>query len=202
MLNANDGWAAGLGAMVRWNGTAWNDVPSPTAGWLTSVFIVSANDGWAVTNVGMIFRWNGTSWNNFTSPTTERLLSLSMVSDSSGWAVGYNGTIIHWTGTEWIPEFSTGILMLLLAGFTLVSITLAKTVPNRYHTTCKRDIIFEFFVNGRQLNLVRIMFSQNVEMKPEIEVLSASRRQEMVFDQAFQYPPTPRFFTSADATAP
>jgi len=93
--------------------------------------LVSANDGWAVTNVGMIFRWNGTNWGNCMSPTTERLLSLFMVGDDSGWAVGYNGTIIHWTGIEWIPELSTGTLMLLLTGFTLISFVSAKKASRR-----------------------------------------------------------------------
>jgi chitodextrinase len=74
---------------------------SPTTNWLRSVFMVSADDGWAVGNDGTIIRWDGTNWNIVTSPTTQSLLSVFMVSSTIGWAVGNHGTIIRWDGTNW-----------------------------------------------------------------------------------------------------
>ena len=81
---------------------------SPTTADLNSVFMVSADDGWAVGvggTGGTIIHWDGTEWSNVTSPTTANLYSLHMVSADDGWAVGYPvgyyGTIIHWDGTEW-----------------------------------------------------------------------------------------------------
>jgi photosystem II stability/assembly factor-like uncharacterized protein len=74
---------------------------SPTTEILFSVFMVSADDGWAVGAYGIIIHWNGTEWNAVTSPTTRYLWSVYMVSSSDGWAVGDYETIIHWDGTSW-----------------------------------------------------------------------------------------------------
>jgi hypothetical protein len=114
MVSADDGWAVGMswiieegresggpGVIIRWNGTSWNNVTSPTNSRLNSVFMVSADDGWAVGYNGAIIRWNGTSWNNVTSPTTSLLYSVFMVSADDGWAVGDPGVIIRWNGTSW-----------------------------------------------------------------------------------------------------
>lgn len=44
------------------------DWTSPTKAGLSSVFMLNANDGWAVGEGGGIIHWNGTDWNNVTSP--------------------------------------------------------------------------------------------------------------------------------------
>ncbi|RLI15848.1 hypothetical protein DRO41_03500, partial [Candidatus Bathyarchaeota archaeon] len=46
----------------HWNGTTWNEVASPTTETLYSVFMVDANDGWAVGKNGTILHWTGTEW--------------------------------------------------------------------------------------------------------------------------------------------
>ena len=73
---------------------------------LGSVFMVGADDGWAVGEAGTTIHWNGTDWNTWTSSTTEYLSSVFMVSSSDGWAVGRSGTIIRWNGTVWNPVTS------------------------------------------------------------------------------------------------
>jgi len=108
------------GAVLNWT--------SPTTEHLHSVYMVSADDGWAVGEDGTIIRWDGTDWSTVTSPTMASLWSVFMVSSSDGWAVSEGGTILQWTGTEWIPEFPTAILMPLLISLTLVAVILAKTV--------------------------------------------------------------------------
>ena len=76
---------------------------------LMSVFMIDANDGWAVGGDGIIIHWDGGMWTEVVTPTTDMLLlSVFMVSSSEGWAVGQglgiSGTIIHWDETNWNIE--------------------------------------------------------------------------------------------------
>ncbi len=61
------------GAVLRWT--------SPTGSWLNSVFMVNADDGWAVSWDGTILRWIGTEWiPEFpTAILTPLLISLTLV---------------------------------------------------------------------------------------------------------------------------
>ena len=96
MLNSNDGWAVGdSGLIIRWNGTVWTSVASPTTKHLFSVDMISSTDGWAVGSDGAIIHWDGTSWNIVASPTGSWLMSISMLSATDGWIVGADGTILH-----------------------------------------------------------------------------------------------------------
>jgi hypothetical protein len=45
------------GTIIRWDGTSWNNVTSPTGSWLLSVDFVSSTDGWIVGADGNIFEW-------------------------------------------------------------------------------------------------------------------------------------------------
>ena len=72
---------------------------SPTNETLVSVFMVDANDGWAV-GYGDTVHWDGTSWETVTNPA-DTLESVFMVDANDGWAVGILGYIIHWNGTSW-----------------------------------------------------------------------------------------------------
>jgi len=66
-------WAAGTtgssALILRWNGTAWTRVASPSPGTSNSLYglgFSSARDGWAVGSSGsdtLILHWNGTRWN-------------------------------------------------------------------------------------------------------------------------------------------
>jgi hypothetical protein len=125
MVSANDGWAVGNychfswvdgaptwdtdSVIMRWNGSSWNEVSSPTYLTLDSVSMVSADDGWAVGMAGTIQRWNGSGWSWLGSPTNCDLFSVAMVSTDDGWAVGGGGShcpsqpsvILHWDGNTW-----------------------------------------------------------------------------------------------------
>jgi photosystem II stability/assembly factor-like uncharacterized protein len=74
---------------------------------LTSVSMVSANEGWAVGYGGIIFHYQGGEWQKVAGPTTGRsLYSLSMLDASDGWAVGYDfnaqkDLFLHWDGNAW-----------------------------------------------------------------------------------------------------
>lgn len=59
MLSAGDGWAVGWhGTLMRWEGTTWRPVDSPTRSHLNAVSMAAPDDGWAVGS-GMILRYTG-----------------------------------------------------------------------------------------------------------------------------------------------
>jgi hypothetical protein len=70
--SASNAWAVGSSGakplIVRWNGTAWKQVPSPAPAnsTLSGVAATSATSAWAVGSTGtgksLIERWNGTAW--------------------------------------------------------------------------------------------------------------------------------------------
>jgi hypothetical protein len=120
------GCGNGDSVILRWNGTAWKQVPSPTpAGGgrkdgaaLGSVAATSADSAWAVgvsgcgcepdTTWPFIVRWNGTAWKQVPSAIQSVGAFLSAVaatSASNAWAVGSASggkTLIeHWNGTAW-----------------------------------------------------------------------------------------------------
>jgi hypothetical protein len=111
MVSATDGWAVGnYGRILRWNGSSWQLVDSPTSLYIISVDMVSATDGWAVGGLypdGEIYRWNGTSWQTLSSPPSNELEEVSMVSSTDGWAVSWYGDeLLHWDGVSWTKSSS------------------------------------------------------------------------------------------------
>jgi len=137
MLNANYGWAVGgtcdiygapatcnstnSGFALFWDGARWRQTLVPaSAGSLTSVFIMSANDVWAAgmnTAYGTgatIIHWDGTSWVTAPVPanTLDRIYSIFILPGGmDGWAVGrdYTGAsnILRWSGTWPTGAWST-----------------------------------------------------------------------------------------------
>ncbi len=108
--------------IVRWNGTAWTRVPSPTpagGGELGGVAATSASSAWAVGCTScftspktLILRWNGKTWTRVPSPAPAEssLSGVAAVSASSAWAVGctscshidsFKGLILGWNGKVW-----------------------------------------------------------------------------------------------------
>jgi hypothetical protein len=116
-------WAAGSTGLatliLRWNGSAWTRVASPSPGsddTLDGLGFSSARDGWAVGSSGsdtLILHWNGTKWGTPPPPPTGyetpgALLGVAAASSSSAWAVGYAGSatsakvlMLHWNGSKW-----------------------------------------------------------------------------------------------------
>lgn len=137
-LSASDAWAVGNSYLyspdqqkslaLRWNGSGWAQVASPSPGPnsgsiftpLNGVSALSASDAWAVgsryvsTGYGTLaLHWNGTSWTVVPSPNPggfngSFLNAVSGLSPSDMWAVGYYDTgsevrtlILHWNGISW-----------------------------------------------------------------------------------------------------
>lgn len=120
-------WAVGYDAagslIVRWNGTSWSQVTSPSLAdaTLNGVSMVSPTDGWAVGSYlstspsdqfrFLILHWNGSTWTQAPTPAPDHgsLSGVSMDSASNGWAVGVESTgqggraiALHWNGTDWV----------------------------------------------------------------------------------------------------
>jgi hypothetical protein len=116
--------------IVRWNGSGWKRVPSPTArggAILSGVAAASASHAWAVGSVGfaltpspatLILHWNGTAWRRVSSPHSGGGLLSGVAATSAGnaWAVGYTiddkPVLLHWNGGTWkqvpSPTFAVG----------------------------------------------------------------------------------------------
>jgi len=130
--SASNAWAVGGngkgGSLIaHWNGTAWQQVPSPdpsdTDNTFSGVAATSAGNAWAVgsfvtsVNLGgqpLIAHWNGSAWKHFSGPNlgdcfTCPLTGVAATSGSNAWAVGFidnvrttpQSLILHWNGTAW-----------------------------------------------------------------------------------------------------
>jgi len=114
--------------IIRWNGAAWNCVPSPSNQDLNGVAMLSVTDGFAVGTRGgggggactngraRIVRWNGAVWDCLPSPSNQNLNAVSMLDidgdgfAEDGWAVGdrfgnnpSGWHFIQWNGAAWTP---------------------------------------------------------------------------------------------------
>ena len=128
-LSPGDAWAVGwyydarsVGRplVLRWNGSAWNQVAAPSASTyinvLQSIAASGPADAWAGgytyldgRYVTLLMHWNGSSWTVVPSPNVgakqNRIRGVSAVSPLDAWAVGDSqagGSLIeHWNGSEW-----------------------------------------------------------------------------------------------------
>jgi hypothetical protein len=135
--SASDVWAAGYYVtstnttqtlILHWDGTAWDQVSSPSPARLTNylygVAATSASNAWAVgqyhnntTGVDdtLVLRWNGTGWTQASSANAGSqgniLSGVTATSASNAWAAGDSCTnvactfshalILDWDGTDW-----------------------------------------------------------------------------------------------------
>jgi len=131
--SASNAWAAGFTGssasattmIVRWNGTAWTRVPTPTpagGGYLNGVTATSATSAWAVgltysTAKTLILRWNGSKWTQVPSPSPPghpALAGVAATSASNAWAVGstiaFRTLTERWNRSKWtqVPSPSAG----------------------------------------------------------------------------------------------
>jgi hypothetical protein len=153
--------------ILHWNGTTWQQVPSPSPAYgqygnsLAAVAATSATNAWAVgctdgCPVGgtpAIERWDGTSWSQVAPPTTPyglyNLDSVAALSATSVWAVGGGGPVTlesaataYWNGRSW--TLGDGISGAGLAGVTATSATNAWAVGS---TASGRTLILRW--NGQ-----------------------------------------------------
>ncbi len=118
--SARNAWAVGYTStltststlILRWNGSSWKRVPSPTpagGGSLSGVAAVSPGDVWAVGG-NLILHWNGTAWKRVRgpSPAGSSVAGVAATSPRHAWAVGVTGRASHpttlvdrWNGATW-----------------------------------------------------------------------------------------------------
>jgi hypothetical protein len=144
VVSAADAWAVGdsgtapglSSLVVRWNGTGWARVPSPSPGApasgtaLSGVSAVSASSAWAVGSYGnvektLVLRWNGIRWAQVPSPNPGGAQGSMLFGVASGpgpgaWAVGCYGAspdsaaehalALRWNGARWtrVPAPAVG----------------------------------------------------------------------------------------------
>jgi hypothetical protein len=99
VLDTHHAWAVGGFAMLMWDGSAWSQLPfswpsTPHA--LNDVQGISAQDAWAVGEMGTILHWDGSTLAVSSSPATVNLNQVANSSPSDIWAVGMDGTILHY----------------------------------------------------------------------------------------------------------
>jgi hypothetical protein len=125
--SADNAWAVGCAGfcfgpmaatktmIVRWNGTAWKHVPSPSPApqsLLTAVAATSSGTAWAVGYTRVSFKtliehWNGSAWKQVPSPTPgafSQLRGVAVTSARNAWAVGDDESaliLLRWNGTAW-----------------------------------------------------------------------------------------------------
>jgi hypothetical protein len=130
VLSPTDAWAVGdftAGAdrqtfIVRWSGTQWENVPSPSpsSAFLEAVAAAAPGDVWAVGHSSddpdaLILHWDGLSWRNVRVPAThgdeDRLYDVAVASPTDVWAVGYarlgsefSALTMHWNGIKWTRD--------------------------------------------------------------------------------------------------
>jgi serine/threonine-protein kinase len=157
--------------MLRWNGTAWTQVPSPSPGpsdYLSAVAATSAGSAWAVGYTGsgasartLILHWNGATWTRVPSPNTGQdsiLTGMAAVSAGSAWAIGYtdtsspgslNALLLRWNGTAWTRVPSPAPAGTLLSGVAATSAGTAWAVgtaapPGCHVITCAQTVILRW----------------------------------------------------------
>lgn len=78
----------------------WN-APNPQGNDLNSVWVIAANDVWAVGDFGTLIHWNGTKWSGEFGGSAAHLNGVWASGSNDVWAVGELGTIVRWNGTAW-----------------------------------------------------------------------------------------------------
>jgi hypothetical protein len=89
------------GAVLRFDGTAWQAISGAGDNPLKAVWGTSASDVFAVGDNGAILHFDGTVITAMTSPTPETLVDVYGNASTDVFAVGLSGTILRYDGTEW-----------------------------------------------------------------------------------------------------
>jgi hypothetical protein len=127
---------------VKWNtltGVTFYDIQIDTAySWrvessgvtskLNDVFVLDANNSWAVGDGGLILHKTNNIWTSFASGVTSDLTDVFFVDAEHGWATGESGTILAFDGTAWTP-MTSGVTV-TLNGLFFTSATNGYAVGN------------------------------------------------------------------------
>jgi len=165
-LSGGGAWAVGLtdiyhvipqrSVILRWDGTAWRQVPAPYPRMthLSGAAAFAGGGAWATGAIPqgsptppptIIERWDGTTWQRVRGVRPAHnaggLIDVAATSARNAWAVGsnlYNPLVEHWNGTDWQPTigaFNGG-----LNAVTATSVRNAWAVGLFYHGNDQRTL--------------------------------------------------------------
>lgn len=112
----NDHFVGGDGGVImRWNGSDWTIMDTPTEKSIFSIAGTSPTDIWAVggdektlsdTERSLVMHFDGTQWSHVTPPdffgSTYVLKGLTAIAPNNVWATVNGGpSLVHWNGTSW-----------------------------------------------------------------------------------------------------
>ncbi len=113
-VSSADVWVAGQdGALLHYDGTAWERSPMPENIHLYGLHFRLPGDGWAVGErldliskppryLAVAFHYDGVSWQEIPVPIgPPRLLAVYALAADDVWAVGNLGAILHYDGQRW-----------------------------------------------------------------------------------------------------
>jgi hypothetical protein len=129
--------------VLRWNGSAWRQMSSPSPGFfnkLSGVAATSSHDVWTVGSTfakgsevshTLIEHWNGRQWGRASLPKTgdgSELSAVGATSPTNVWAVGQRRSgnmnlplFLHWNGTKWKQAASPAGVSGALGGVYVIS---------------------------------------------------------------------------------
>ncbi|HHS12815.1 MAG TPA: GHKL domain-containing protein [bacterium] len=72
--------------LARFDGKSWQYFQTPNTDGIRTLWMISANEGWAGCEWGQIMRWDGRSWTLQHCPTTLHIENLFFTDSGQGWA--------------------------------------------------------------------------------------------------------------------
>jgi photosystem II stability/assembly factor-like uncharacterized protein len=105
MTSPTQGWAVGsaanFGGMIyQFHDGGWTKEVDNLPSMMMDLDMVSASEGWAVSNGDFLLHFHDGVWTQVPSPARE-LKSIDMVASDEGWAVGNFGAIVHYQNGRW-----------------------------------------------------------------------------------------------------
>ncbi|MEM7032264.1 MAG: hypothetical protein AAF629_22125 [Chloroflexota bacterium] len=95
-----------MSLLMHFNGTAWQRIETPYAGYLEGISMINPQEGWAVGQDGLLLRFQNGQWVLQSPPTSNHLHEVVALSADDVWVVG-DFVVLHYDGQTWqeIPGF-------------------------------------------------------------------------------------------------
>jgi hypothetical protein len=92
---------------VRWNGTAFVPLSSPSQYTVHALAGANVNDVWAISSLNDTHHWSGSSWATIPSEAPQLSSGLGLAG-TTPWITTQSGPVARWTASEWsVPGIGT-----------------------------------------------------------------------------------------------
>jgi hypothetical protein len=112
MISSATGWAVGAGGVIlKWNGSQWSAVESPTEKDLDGLMFTSPSDGWATSKQGVILRYALGEWWTYSGMAPNPRQMVMEPGGGDGWILGSwnrGNIVLRWNGKEWVTYNGDG----------------------------------------------------------------------------------------------